>query len=407
MQGMSNEGSAIAAERLAARVEREGPVLKLETGGIGVFCPELAGKVDKENSEHLFVVESLADLFRRHERVRWTEVRSLIATRSAELTSAQTLEALQSRMRQALDALCGRELDATPAVWKVMAHPLVPLVIDGLDARGTAAIERALHLRYTTQVEQVIHRRHLLRNFLIGRGESRAIAAELKRRVRSGRSARDYAQSLLSLRERIGLDKVTYLVTVQLIAISGVPGMMAACLLLAMQMHPRWRQRIEEEFAPLLDAEIHALPMARIPCTMRFLKEVMRLYSTPFNNRRVAACDLQVEGQAIAEGTVFELSSFIQHRSAKYWDDPLLFDPDRWLPERRKRTAGIYVPYGFPTRSCVGSAVGNAQLVLLCALLAREFRFTPSADYRPEVRMEGFAIPAALHGTFSRHTAGA
>jgi hypothetical protein len=27
----------------------------------------------------------------------------------------------------------------------------------------------------------------------------------------------------------------------------------------------------------------------------------MRLYSTPFNNRRVAACDLQVEGQAIAE----------------------------------------------------------------------------------------------------------
>lgn len=402
MQGMSNEGSTVAAERLAARVEREGPVLHLETGGIGVFCPELAGKVDKENSEHLFVVESLADLFRRHERVRWTEVRSLIAACSAELTGMDTLKALQSRMRQALDALCGHELDATPAVWKVMAHPLVPLVIDGLDARGTAAIERALHLRYTTQVEQVIHRRHLLRNFLIGRGESRTIHAELKRRVRSGRSALDYAQSLLTLRERIGLDKVTYLVTVQLIAISGVPGMMAACLLLALQMHPHWRQRIEEEFAPLSDAEIHALPIARIPCTMRFLKEVMRLYSTPFNNRRVAACDLQVDGQAIKEGTVFELSSFIQHRSSKYWDDPLLFDPDRWLPERRKRTAGIYVPYGFPSRSCVGSAVGNAQLVLLCALLAREYRFTPGADYRPEVRMEGFAIPAALQGTFSR-----
>ena len=158
--------------------------------------------------------------------------------------------------------------------------------------------------------------------------------------------------------------------------------MMAACLLLAMQMHPHWRQRIEEEFAPLSEAEIHALPMARIPCTMRFLKEVMRLYSTPFNNRRVAACDLQVEGQQPSE-SVFELSSFIQHRSAKYWDDPLQFDPDRWLPERRKRTAGIYVPYGFPTRSCVGSAVGNAQLVLLCALLAREFRFTPAPTIGP------------------------
>ena len=78
-------------------------------------------------------------------------------------------------MRGALDALCGEELDATPAIWTVMATPLIPMVIAGLDARGQAAIERAMQLRYTTQVEQVIHRRHLLRNFMIGRGESRAI----------------------------------------------------------------------------------------------------------------------------------------------------------------------------------------------------------------------------------------
>ncbi|WP_457322232.1 cytochrome P450, partial [Stenotrophomonas sp. P5_B8] len=252
------------------------------------------------------------------------------------------------------------------------------------------------------QVEQVIHTRDLLRNFFIGRCESRAIHAELQRRLRDGHSHLDYAQPLLGLRDRIGLDKVTYLVTVQLIAISGVPGMMAACLLLAMQMHPEWREKIEAEFEPLSDAQIHALPMARIPCTMRFLKEVMRLYSTPFNNRRVAVCDLEADGHAIPEGSVYELSSYIQHRSEKYWDHPQVFDPDRWLPERRRRTAGIYVPYGFPSRSCVGSAVGNAQLILLCALLAREYRFTPSARYRPEVRMDGFAIPAALHGTFSR-----
>ena len=41
---------------------------------------------------------------------------------------------------------------------------------------------------------------------------------------------------------------------------------------------------------------------ATFDTSMRFLKEVMRLYSTPFNNRRVAACDLQVEGQATARG---------------------------------------------------------------------------------------------------------
>lgn len=402
MEGMSQQQGGVAAERLAARVEREGPVLKLDTGGVGVFCPGLAGRVDKENAEQLFVVESLSDLFRRHQRVRWSEVRSLIAACSAELTGPDTLCALQGRMRIALDAVCGIEADATPAIWNTMSFPLIPLVINGLSGKEQAAVQRAMQLRFTTQVEQAIHTRDLLRNFFIGRGESRAIHAELQRRLRDGHSHLDYAQPLLGLRDRIGLDKVTYLVTVQLIAISGVPGMMAACLLLAMQMHPEWREKIEAEFEPLSDAQIHALPMARIPCTMRFLKEVMRLYSTPFNNRRVAVCDLEADGHAIPEGSVYELSSYIQHRSEKYWDHPQVFDPDRWLPERRRRTAGIYVPYGFPSRSCVGSAVGNAQLVLLCALLAREYRFTPSARYRPEVRMDGFAIPAALHGTFSR-----
>lgn len=402
MEGMVKQEGGVAAERLAARVEREGPVLKLETGGIGVFCPERAGPVDKQNSEQLFVVESLADLFRRHERVRWSEVRSLIATRSAELTGPDTLRALQARMRAALDAHCGIDGDAMPAVWSVMSVPLIPLVIDGLTTREQAAVERALRLRFTTQVEQVIHTRDLPRNFFIGRGESRAIRAELKRRLRDGHAPLDYAQSLLGLRARIGLDKVIYLVTVQLIAISGVPGMMAACLLLALQMYPEWRQKVEEEFRVLSEEEILTLPMARIPCTLRFLKEVMRLYSTPFNNRRVAVCDLEVDGQSIPEGSVYELSAYIQHRSEKYWDNPQAFDPDRWLPERRRRTAGVYVPYGFPSRSCVGSAVGNAQLILLCALLAREYRFTPSASYRPEVRMEGFAIPAALHGVLSR-----
>ena len=260
-----------------------------------------------------------------------------------------------------------------------------------LDARGTEAIERALHLRYTTQVEQVIHRRHLLRNFLIGRGESRTIHSELKRRVRDGRTPLDYAQSLLTLRERIGLDKVTYLVTVQLIAISGVPGMMAACC---------WRCRCIHTGASA-SRRIRAALGCGDPCAadgQDSLHDALPEGSDaavfhPFNNRRVAACDLQVEGQAIAEGTVFELSSFIQHRSAKYWDDPLLFDPDRWLPERRKRTAGIYVPYGFPTRSCVGSAVGNAQLVLLCALLAREFRFTPAPTTGPRCAWKASRFP--------------
>lgn len=133
---------------------------------------------------------------------------------------------------------------------------------------------------------------------------------------------------------------------------------------------------------------------------MCFLKEVMWLYFMFFNNCWVVVCDLQVEGQVIVEGIVFELSLFIQYCLVKYWDDLLQFDFDCWLFEWCKCIVGIYVFYGFFMCFCVGLVVGNVQLVLLCVLLVCEFCFIFSVDYWFEVCMEGFVILVVLYGMF-------
>ncbi len=405
MNAENNLAEINPAARLLDRALRDGPVVKLPDGVLGIFDPTIALKVDKENSQDLKVAESLADVLklRKTEKpVAWREVRALIAEQSAKLSTPAHMETLYARMRADLLAHRGQDEDLTKLVWQMMSRTLIPMVIDNVDARGARALVAEQEMRFRIQQTQRITLRQRISDFRVLRASTRVITHELKRRIGSGESHEDYAQSLLTLSERIGVDRVTYLVTVQLIAISGVPGMMAACLLYAFSRHPEWHERIRTETTALDQQELYTLPVRKLPCTMRFIKEAMRLWTTPFVTRRVASRDIAFEGFTLKKGETYELSSYIQHHSPQIWDDPETFDPDRWLPSRRQATQNAYVPFGFAPRSCVGASVGHAQLLLFCALMTRDFTFEFSGERRPRMRMDdGFAVPADMTGTIA------
>lgn len=43
------------------------------------------------------------------------------------------------------------------------------------------------------------------------------------------------------------------------------------------------------------------------------------------------------------------------YRNEKYWQNPLKFDPDRFLPERMKNCPlNYYVPFSDGSRNCIG-----------------------------------------------------
>lgn len=393
------------AARLLERSLRDGPVVELPGGVTGIFDPTLALKVDKENARDLKIAESLVDLLkirRTKEPVAWREVRSLIAEQSARLSSPEHMQALYARMRADIVAHAGQGEDLTRLVWQMMSRTLIPLVIDNVDAKGMRALIAEQELRFRVQQTQHLSFWQRISDFVVLRGSTVTITRELKRRLRTGDVHEDYAQSLLTLSGRIGVDRATYLVTVQLIAISGVPGMMAACLLYAFIHYPEWHARVREEMTALEPEEIYALPVRKLPCTMRFVKEAMRLWTTPFVTRRVASRDIELESVSLKKGDMYELSSYIQHHSAQFWDEPERFDPDRWLPSRRQVAPNAYVPFGFAPRSCAGASVGHAQLLLFCALMTRDFSFDIAVDRKPRMRMDdGFAVPADMIGTIS------
>jgi len=42
------------------------------------------------------------------------------------------------------------------------------------------------------------------------------------------------------------------------------------------------------------------------------------------------------------------------HRNEKYWPNPLIFDPDRFLPEKKTDSSNYYIPFSDGRRNCIG-----------------------------------------------------
>jgi cytochrome P450 len=69
------------------------------------------------------------------------------------------------------------------------------------------------------------------------------------------------------------------------------------------------------------------------------------------------------------------MSPFIMHHDARYYLDPLRFDPDRWTPEAKAaRPRFSYFPFRGGSRQCIKEAFAWMEGILLVAMLAQRWR---------------------------------
>jgi cytochrome P450 len=60
------------------------------------------------------------------------------------------------------------------------------------------------------------------------------------------------------------------------------------------------------------------------------------------------------------------------HRDPDLWDNPLVFDPDRFSPENSKaRDRWQYLPFGGGPRSCIGDHFAMLEATLALASIIR------------------------------------
>jgi len=70
------------------------------------------------------------------------------------------------------------------------------------------------------------------------------------------------------------------------------------------------------------------------------------------------------------------------HRDPRWWEQPEVFEPERWLTETPNRPRYAYFPFGGGPRQCIGESFAWLEGILLIATLAQRWRFR-RADDRP------------------------
>ena len=117
------------------------------------------------------------------------------------------------------------------------------------------------------------------------------------------------------------------------------------------------------------------------------LDESLRLYPpAPRFDRQAVAAD-RLGGQDILPGDIVSVWPWLLHRHKALWDDPDVFDPERFLDGGRPRHRFQYLPFGGGPRVCVGARFATAEALTILAHWLAAWRFAPVRGR--EVRVHG------------------
>ena len=104
-----------------------------------------------------------------------------------------------------------------------------------------------------------------------------------------------------------------------------------------------------------------------MPYALQVMKESMRLYPPAFILARAALRDTSIGGFPIRKDEIVLMAPWLMHRDPRLFEDPLRFDPDRFVPEREAALPRFaYFPFGGGRRICIGNqfALMEGQIIL-------------------------------------------
>ncbi len=115
--------------------------------------------------------------------------------------------------------------------------------------------------------------------------------------------------------------------------------------------------------------------VADLPLTGRIFSEALRLYPPLWAIGRRAMEECQIGEHKIPAGSVVILSQWVTHRDARWYPEPLRFDPERWhAAARLERPRFSYFAFSAGSRACLGEAFAGIEGVLCLATIAQKWR---------------------------------
>ena len=164
--------------------------------------------------------------------------------------------------------------------------------------------------------------------------------------------------------------------------------------------NPEIQERVHAEANAALQSGGNASEIyERLPYTRRVAAEALRIFPPVWVTARTSAKTYEYRGMQIPKGSLLLTPQIVMHRDARFYGDPLRFDPDRFLPENTAaRPRYSYFPFGAGSRMCIGEGFAWMEMVLVLATMLREWRLTPAPGMSRELALSAQISLRAKHG---------
>jgi cytochrome P450 len=141
--------------------------------------------------------------------------------------------------------------------------------------------------------------------------------------------------------------------------------------------HTEARDRLHADL-DAIDGRATAADAMALDYTANVLDEAMRLYPPVYVLFRSPTRDVEFGGYSVPEGAFLMLPQWVVHRSERYYEDPLRFDPDRW--DRTDHHRFAFFPFGGGKRVCIGKQFSLLESKLILATVARQYELDLVSD---------------------------
>eukprot|EP01138_Halocafeteria_seosinensis_P002653 gb/GECG01002712.1/.p1 GENE.gb/GECG01002712.1/~~gb/GECG01002712.1/.p1 ORF type:complete len:506 (+),score=38.07 gb/GECG01002712.1/:1-1518(+) len=159
-------------------------------------------------------------------------------------------------------------------------------------------------------------------------------------------------------------------------------GFVTTCMIWRLSKHPQWVEKLREEWKSKLGCHGSATPtrgdLTRLPLTTAVIHECLRMHVVSFGVVRQISSPLEIDGKTFPEGTEVMILLHAVHHHPDFWEDPLTFNPSRFLEQAP--TAYTYIPFLSGPRMCAGQYLADLHLIVILHSIFWNYNISTGVD---------------------------
>ncbi|EZA57411.1 hypothetical protein DMN91_009128 [Ooceraea biroi] len=232
----------------------------------------------------------------------------------------------------------------------------------------------------------------------------RVVADVIEQRRKTGSSSNDFLQLMIEL-ERTEDEKIDLNVLTSHTVSFFVDGYETSSVTLSfvgfyLASHPKVQEKLREEVVSVLnkyDGIITYEAVKDMTYMDQVINESMRLVHVLGFMSKMCTEEFELKGSdglacRVKPGTEIVIPVQGLHEDPRYWENPKVFDPERFSPERKHTIQKfVFLPFGEGPRICVGMRMAQLQMKACLAAFLRKF----SLELSPKTQ-----LPLKLCPTF-------